>query len=160
MRTALPRRSRTPLRNGPTGDDSGRDSSGRGYILDALEIYEGPVWASHHNCRALVDDPRQLSDRQIIALAERNAVIGVALDVWMVVPEWKRGISKPCETSDANLNGLANHVDHMCQLLSTNAHTGIGTDLDGGFGTEQTPADLDTIADLNHFKNIAGQRIR
>ena len=55
---------------------------------------------------------------------------------------------------NANLNGLANHVDHMCQLLSTNAHTGIGTDLDGGFGTEQTPADLDTIADLNHFQTI------
>ena len=90
--------------------------------------------------------------------AERNAVIGVALDVWMVVPGWKRGISKPAETPNANLHGLANHVDHMCQLLSTNAHTGIGTDLDGGFGTEQTPADLDTIADLNRFQSILQDR--
>ncbi len=125
---------------------------------DALKVYQGPVWASHHNCRELVDDPRQLSDRQIVALAERNAVIGVALDVWMVVPEWKRGISKPAETPNATLHGLANHVDHMCQLLSTNVHTGIGTDLDGGFGTEQTPADLDTIADLNRFQKILQDR--
>ena len=121
---------------------------------DALDVYEGPVWASHHNCRALVDDPRQLSDRQILALAERKAVIGVALDVWMVVRGWKRGVTKATDIPNANLNGLANHVDHLCQLLGTNAHTGIGTDLDGGFGTEQTPADLDTIADLNHFQTI------
>ena len=125
---------------------------------DALDVYEGPVWASHHNCRALVDDPRQLSDRQIIALADRNAVIGVAFDVWMVVPGWKRGISKPDEVPGADMNGLANHVDHICQLLSTNAHTGIGTDLDGGFGTEQTPSDLDTIADLNRFQTILQDR--
>ena len=125
---------------------------------DALDLYEGPVWASHHNCRELVNDPRQLSDRQILALADRNAVIGVALDVWMVVPGWKRGISTPKETPNADLDGLANHVDHMCQLLSTNAHTGIGTDLDGGFGTEQTPADLDTIADLNRFQTILQDR--
>ena len=106
----------------------------------------------------MVDDPRQLSDRQIVALAERDAVIGVALDVWMVASGWRRGISKPAENPDANLHGLANHVDHMCQLLSTSAHTGIGTDLDGGFGTEQTPADLDTIADLNRFQTILQDR--
>ena len=125
---------------------------------DALELFDGTVWASHHNCRALADDPRQLSDRQIIALAERGAVIGVALDVWMVAPGWKRGVSKPGEFPAANLNGLANHVDHVCQLLGSTAHTGIGTDLDGGFGTEQTPADLDTIADLNRFREILQQR--
>jgi membrane dipeptidase len=30
----------------------------------------------------------------------------------------------------------------------------IGSDLDGGFGTEQTPEDLDTIADLQKLKPI------
>ncbi|MGI9474948.1 MAG: dipeptidase [Rubripirellula sp.] len=119
---------------------------------DALECYEGPIWASHHNCRALVDDPRQLSDRQIRALAERDAVIGVAFDVWMVAAGWKRGVSRQSDVANADLDGLANHVDHVCQLLGTSSHTGIGTDLDGGFGTEQTPSDLDTIADLNRFQ--------
>ena len=36
---------------------------------EALEIYSGPIWASHHNCRALVPDQRQLGDDQIKALA-------------------------------------------------------------------------------------------
>jgi membrane dipeptidase len=118
---------------------------------EALDCYQGPVWASHHNCRALVDDPRQLSDDQIKALAERDAVIGVAFDVWMVAPNWKRGITKHPDIPGADMNALADHVDHVCQLLGTTRHTGIGTDLDGGFGNEQTPSDCDTIADLNTF---------
>lgn len=118
---------------------------------DALDVFEGPVWASHHNCRALVDDPRQLSDEQIKALAQRNAVIGIAFDIWMVVPGWKRGVTTHATYPRADLDALADHVDHVCQLLGTTAHTGLGTDLDGGYGTEQTPADLDTIADLETF---------
>ncbi|MFT4691066.1 MAG: membrane dipeptidase [Limisphaerales bacterium] len=125
---------------------------------DALEIHNGPVWASHHNCRALVDDPRQLADDQIKALAERGAVIGVAFDVWMVVPGWNRGVTKHPDIPTANMEGLADHVDHVCQLLGTSKHTGIGTDLDGGFGNEQTPADLDTIADLKKFHAILAKR--
>jgi membrane dipeptidase len=124
----------------------------------ALDVYQGPVWASHHNCRALVDDPRQLSDDQIKALAQRDAVIGIALDVWMVVPNWNRGVTRHPDIPSADLNALANHVDHVCQLLGTTRHCGIGTDLDGGFGNEQTPSDLDTIADLNKFLNILQQR--
>ncbi len=125
---------------------------------DALDLYGGPVWASHHNCRALVDDPRQLGDEQIKALAERNAVIGVALDVWMVVPNWERGVTRHPDIPNADLNALADHVDHVCQLLGTSRHTGIGTDLDGGYGTEQTPSDLDTISDLNKFFDILRRR--
>ena len=121
---------------------------------NALEIFQGPVWASHHNCRALVDDPRQLSDEQIQALAERNAVIGVAFDAWMIAPGWVRGKTEPSDLPDASMEGLANHVDHVCQLLGTTKHTGIGTDLDGGFGKEQCPVDMDTIADLKKFHEI------
>ncbi len=125
---------------------------------ESLDAFGGPIWASHHNCRALVDDPRQLSDDQIKALAMRGAVIGVALDVWMVVPGWNRGVTKHPDIPDANLAKLADHVDHVCQLLGTTEHTGIGTDLDGGYGNEQTPADLDTIADLSKFFEILRQR--
>ncbi len=127
-------------------------------MLESLELFSGPVWASHHNCRALVDDPRQLSDQQIKALAERGAVIGMAMDVWMVVPDWKRGVSTHANRPDATLSTLANHVDHICQLLGSTDHIGIGTDLDGGFGTEQTPADVDSIADVNEFIKILRQR--
>ncbi|KAA5539407.1 peptidase M19 [Roseiconus nitratireducens] len=125
---------------------------------EALDAFEGPVWASHHNCRALVDDPRQLSDRQIKALAARDAVIGVACDVWMIVPNWQRGVSNHQNRPGADLNSLADHVDHVCQLLGSVRHTGIGTDLDGGYGTEQTPHDLKSIADLTRFISILRNR--
>ena len=125
---------------------------------DALDCYDGPVWASHHNCRVLVDDPRQLSDDQIIALARRDAVIGIACDIWMGVPGWKRGVSNHGNFVGANLDALANHVDHVCQLLGTTRHTGIGSDLDGGFGFEQTPSDLKSIADMTKFISILRHR--
>jgi membrane dipeptidase len=125
---------------------------------DALACYGGAIWASHHNCRALVDDPRQLSDDQIKALAERDGVIGVAFDIWMGVPGWKRGESDHRNLPGAKLSSLADHVDHVCQLLGTARHTGIGSDLDGGFGTEQTPSDLDTISDLSAFIAILRHR--
>ena len=125
---------------------------------NAMEVYSGPVWASHHNCRSLVDDPRQLSDQQIKELAAREAVIGVALDVWMVVPGWQRGVSNHSNQPGANFAALADHVDHIVQLLGTTTHVGIGTDLDGGYGTEQSPSDLDTIADLDIFIKILRNR--
>ena len=125
---------------------------------EALDLYQGPVWASHHNCRALVDDPRQLADDQIKALAERGSVIGLAFDVWMVVPDWERGVTTHLDKPEANLEAVADHLDHYCQLLGNARHVGIGTDLDGGFGTEQTPAGLDLISDLNEFRAILERR--
>lgn len=124
---------------------------------EALELYSGPVWASHHNCRALVDDPRQLSDEQIKALAARGSVIGVALDAWMLVPGWVRKQTTP-EQAGVTLQTVADHIDHYCQLLGDAQHVGIGTDLDGGYGTEQCPADLETIADLPKLEEILAAR--
>src|SRR5262249_11200435 len=60
---------------------------------EALDIYGGPVLASHHNCRALVPNQRQLTDEQIRRLISRGAVIGTALDSWMLYPGWIRGES-------------------------------------------------------------------
>ncbi|MCC9598942.1 membrane dipeptidase [Stieleria sp. JC731] len=127
-------------------------------FFDALDVFGGPVWASHHNCRAIVDNPRQLSDRQIKLLASRDAVIGVAFDIWMGVPNWERLVSNHETYADANMRALTNHVDHICQLIGNVNHIGIGTDLDGGFGTEQTPSDLDTIADLLTFVELLRQK--
>ena len=124
---------------------------------DALEIFTGPVWASHHNCRSLVDDPRQLSDQQIRALAERGGVIGVAFDGWMLVPNWERGRSTP-KAQGVSLEIVANHIDHICQLVGSDNHVGIGSDLDGGFGAEQTPYDVDTIADLIKLESVLKSR--
>lgn len=113
----------------------------------ALDNFRGPVWASHNNCRALVDHNRQYSDEMIKALIDRGAVIGVALDAWMMVPNWERGVSTP-EAMQCNLEKIMDHIDHICKIAGNTLHVGIGTDLDGAFGKEQCPYDLETIADL------------
>ena len=114
---------------------------------EALDLFHGPVWASHNNCRSFVPHNRQLSDEQITELADRNAVIGVALDAWMMVPGWIRGESDP-NAMGVSLKLMINNIDHICQLTGNSLHSGIGSDLDGAFGREQCPYDLDTIADL------------
>ena len=123
----------------------------------ALDLHSGALWASHHNCRALVDDPRQLSDAQIEAIIERGSVIGVAFDAWMLAPGWQRGSSQPAEMG-VTLETVADHIDHICQLAGNAKHVGIGSDLDGGFGTEQSPSDLNTIADLPRLAHILAER--
>ncbi len=124
---------------------------------DALEIFTGPIWASHNNCRALVNHNRQFSDEMIKALIERGAVIGSALDAWMMVPGWQRGISTPLGKS-CGLEKMLNHMDHICQLAGNTQHVGLGTDLDGAFGKEQCPCDLETIADLQKIPAMLTRR--
>ena len=124
---------------------------------DAIDLYKGPVWASHNNCRALVDHNRQFSDEQLKVLIERNAVIGCALDAWMMVPGWKRGQSTPREMN-CSLEVAIDHMDHICQLAGNADHIGIGSDLDGAYGKEQCPYDLETIADLQKFESMLAGR--
>lgn len=124
---------------------------------EAMDHFNGAVWASHHNCRALVDHNRQLADEQIKELVSRGAVIGGALDAWMMVPNWVRGKSTP-KAMGATLEVLIDHLDHICQLAGNSKHIGLGTDLDGGYGTEQSPADLDTIADLQKLPEMLSRR--
>jgi len=124
---------------------------------DALSIFKGPVWASHNNCRALVDHNRQFSDDMIKALIERDVVIGGALDAWMMVPNWVRQQSTP-EGMHCNLDKMVDHLDHICQLAGNTRHVGIGTDLDGAFGKEQAPYDLETIADLQKIPALLSKR--
>jgi len=118
---------------------------------EALEIYSGPVLASHHNCRALVPGDRQLTDEQIKALIERGAVIGAAFDNWMINPGWVRFQSDP---KTVVLADILKHIDHICQIAGSAKHCGIGSDLDGGYGKEQCPSDLDSIADLRKLIDL------
>ena len=124
---------------------------------EALDAFHGPVWASHSNSRALVTHNRQFSDDQIRALIARDAVIGVALDAWMLVPDWRRGHSTP-HAAGVTLATVVDHIDRICQVAGDANHAGIGSDLDGGFGREQTAADLSTIADLARLPELLAAR--
>ena len=121
----------------------------------AVETFDGPVHVSHGNCRALVAHQRQLDDDQIRAVADRGGVIGIALDVWMLTPGWVKGQSR---RDGIGLERVVDHVDHVCALLGDTRHVGIGSDLDGGFGTEQSPDGLDTVADLRRLEEMLARR--
>jgi membrane dipeptidase len=124
---------------------------------DALDHFHGHVWASHSNSRALVAHNRQFSDDQIRELIGRGAVINVAFDAWMLVPGWERGSSTP-ESAGVTLQTVAHHIDHICQIAGDARHCGIGSDLDGGFGAEQCPADVNTIADVSKIPDMLSAR--
>ncbi len=153
---------------GPRGKELLSEIDRLGIILDVthlcddsfwevLDNFQGHVWASHNNCRALVPNDRQFSDEQIKALVDRGAVIGGVLDAWMLVSGWQRGETTP-ESSGVKLEHLLDHMDHICQLTGSANHIGIGTDLDGGYGLEQSPGDLDTIADLQRLPDMLAAR--
>lgn len=121
----------------------------------ALEYFDGPVLASHHNCRALVPGDRQLADEQIEQIVARGGVIGAVLDAWMMVPGWVRGRTQP---EVVTLAALADHIDHVCQIAGNAKHAALGTDLDGGFGNEQTPIDLRRYTDVQKLGEILSDR--
>lgn len=122
---------------------------------EALDVYGGPVLASHNNCRALVPGARQFTDEQIHAIVARDGVIGAAFDAWMLSPGYVRGVT-PRET--VSLENVVDHICHICDLAGDARHVAIGSDLDGGYGNEQTPWDLDTIADLQKLADLLLRR--
>jgi membrane dipeptidase len=124
-------------------------------FFQALDAFSGPVLASHNNCRSLVPRERQFSDEQLRLLIARDAVIGAALDAWMLHPDWEIGRTS---REIVALDAVADHIDHICQLAGSARHAAIGSDLDGGFGSEQTPAGLETLADLQKLEGILHAR--
>jgi membrane dipeptidase len=153
---------------GVRGRELLREMDRHGLILDAthlsdtsfweaLEVFQGPVWASHSNCRALVPHPRQFSDDQLRTLIDRGAVVGAALDAWMLVPAWERQVTQP-EAVGLTLARVIDHIDHVCQVAGNARHAAVGSDLDGGFGREQTCVDVETIADLAKISALLAAR--
>ncbi|MBI1357758.1 MAG: peptidase [Acidobacteria bacterium] len=120
-----------------------------------MDAFSGPVFVSHGNSRTLVPHDRQISDDQVKRIAERGGVLGAVCDAWMILPnyDWDNP-----DRARPTLETLADHIDHMCQLVGSTQHVGIGSDLDGGFGTEQTPTDLNSINDLHKLEGILAAR--
>ncbi len=122
---------------------------------EVLEAFDGPVLASHQNSRALVPGERQMSDAQLKAVIARDGVIGAAMDSWMLYPDWVKGETDPAVVT---LEKVVDQIEHVCDLAGETRNAGLGTDLDGGFGKEQTPHDLETIGDLGRVGEILSGR--
>ena len=110
---------------------------------DALEIGAHSVLASHSNARALVPTDRQLSDEMIRAIGDGDGVIGLNLYSQFLNAGW----TSQGEHPEVTLADVRAHAEHIAGLIGWD-RVGIGSDLDGGLGLEETPAELDTIADL------------
>ena len=108
----------------------------------ALDLFTGPVIASHANCRVFTPTDRHLSDEMIRALIARDAVIGTVLANKFLDPAWAPGAPLP-------LNVVIRHIDHICELAGDATHCALGSDFDGGFGAESTPDGFDSVADLS-----------
>jgi len=124
-------------------------------FFQATDIFHGRILASHNNCRALVPGDRQFTDDQIRLIVERGGVIGAAFDNWMLYPGY---VKLQTARELVPIDNVVDHIDHVCQIAGNARHSAIGTDLDGGYGTEQSPSGLDTIADLQKIPDLLRQR--
>ncbi len=113
-------------------------------VWQGLNLYFPRVCASHANARALTPTDRHLSDAVIGALAERGGVIGLVLYNGFLEPRWKLDRSMTV-TLKEHLRRQAEYMAGICGW----EHLGIGSDLDGGFGLEESPAEINSIADLH-----------
>jgi membrane dipeptidase len=119
-----------------------------------LDHWKGPVHASHCNCRALVPGQRHLTDDMIKAITERGGVIGSVFAEQMLSPYWNwDDPSTHYPGSTRPMKAAIEHMNHICELTGSTDHIAFGTDLDGGFGREQSPIDYNTIDDLQVFLN-------
>ncbi len=131
-----------------------------GFVLDlshmdeeaasqALDLYAGPIVATHVNCLALLPDfpsNRHFSDRILRAIVERDGIVGCVPFNNFLKSGWSR--KGGSQREEVPLDQVVAHIDHICQLAGDALHAGIGSDFDGGFGVESTPPEIDTIADL------------
>jgi membrane dipeptidase len=122
--------------------------------FQAIEQYPGVVIASHSNPRRFLPTVRGLSDEMINLLGERDGVVGIIPYNRFMKPGWT-AIDR---REEVTLNDIASAIDHVCQITGSVRHVGIGSDFDGGFGVEQTPTGVDTVADLQKLVPLLAER--
>ena len=118
---------------------------------DALNMWDGVTAYTHGTLRHFLDSQRALSDEQIIALIEHDAVIGIGLYNGF----FERNLAQPPAVT---LQDVVYAIDHVCQLAGNCQHVAIGSDLDGAFGAELTPQGINTAADLQLVITALRQR--
>ena len=126
-------------------------------VWESFDIWDGPIMASHCVCRSIVPGQRHLTDDMIRELIRRGGVIGLVFCQYFMDPDirWETRPARFEWKSKLGMEGLIPHVEKIADLAGgSTANIAIGTDMDGGFGAELTPTDVDTIADLQDFANV------
>ncbi len=115
---------------------------------DALDNTDVRVCATHSNCRSLLGEKnnpawqRHLDDDTIRTIAGRGGVIG--LNLFKPFVQWPLG-----KDERPGIDKAVDHIDHVCQLAGSAKHSGIGSDLDGGFGALDLPEGIDRASQLS-----------
>ena len=113
-------------------------------LAEALDGFDGLVYSSHSGARAVSDHRRNHTDAQLRAIAQRGGVVGIPLYNGFLA-----GTDRDTEArTDVPLSVLADHLDHIAQCTGSAGHAAIGSDLDGGFGSEHTPVGIEAAGDL------------
>ena len=129
-------------------------------VWESLELWDGPIMASHCTCRSLVPGQRHLTDDMIREVIRRDGVIGLVFCQFFIDPEvdWDEPPAREQYVPKYKMDGLIPHIEHIADLAGGSLiNLAIGTDMDGGFGAEMTPVDVDTMADLPGFGRVLAE---
>jgi membrane dipeptidase len=142
--------------------------AGLGFILDlshmdvkaalqSLDVYPGTIIASHANPLGMLpgsDSNRHLPDSVIRGLIERDGVIGIVPYNLFLKVGWVKGDRKDA----VSLRDVVAHIDYICQMAGDALHVGLGSDFEGGFGLQSTPAEVESIADLQKLGPLLSEK--
>jgi membrane dipeptidase len=126
-------------------------------VWEAFDLWDGPILASHCTCRSIVAGQRHLNDDMIRELVGRGGIIGLVFCQFFIDPAvvWEQKPKRQEWHSKYGMEGLLPHIETIANLAGGSLENiAIGTDMDGGFGAEITPTDVDTIADLQGFPEV------
>ncbi|MBQ0019269.1 MAG: membrane dipeptidase [Bacteroidales bacterium] len=108
---------------------------------DALATSETPIVCSHSSCRSLCDHPRNLTDQQMRALAEKGGVMQVTIYNGFLVKD-----------GQATIKDVVRHINHAVEVMGID-HVGIGTDFDGDGG-------VPGVASASELPNLTKELLR
>ena len=151
-------------------------------FYDALALSKAPVIASHSNCRALCDFPRNMTDDMIRAIAAKGGVVQVnfvsdylkkpsdahraaktkirmsrvgkvpSADMEARIMAQSDSVSKRYANERASLSDIVDHIDHIVKIAGID-HVGIGSDFDGGGG-------VNGLEDVSQIENLTAELVR
>jgi membrane dipeptidase len=109
---------------------------------DIASITNAPLVASHSNAWAICPATRNLTDKQLDAIAESGGLVGLNYNVGFVRPDCK-------PEKDSPLSMLVDHIDYLVDKLTIDG-VALGSDFDGA----SMPNDL---ADASMLPNLINE---
>ncbi|HEY8055366.1 MAG TPA: membrane dipeptidase, partial [Terriglobales bacterium] len=113
-------------------------------FYSALATSQAPLIASHSSCRALTNNPRNMTDDMIAKLAAKGGVIQINFYCTFIKQQ----------TDPPTLSDVVDHIDHAVKIAGID-HVGIGSDFDG---IECAPVGLQSVADFPHLTKALLER--